>query len=196
MQVNISDIAPFLLPEKRHWESESDVARYVCECLEALGLDSWSFEWEKTIRRMGCCKYAPRVVLLSIYYVRKYLNLDQEQIRRTILHELAHVLAWRYNRSVGHNATWHAFCHALGIGDEKCHARVENFAPEGYAGRRVRYVLYHLQTGEIFGRYYRYPSRTAKRIRQVYIIGREKETLGQLGIRPVEDEDAQGGNAS
>lgn len=150
-----------------------------------LGLDTWRFEWEKTIRRMGCCKYAPRVILLSIHYVRKYLDLDQEQIRRTILHELAHALAWEYNRSAGHGGTWHAFCHALGIGDEKSCARVEDFAPEGHAGRRVRYVLYHLRTGEILGRYSRYPSRTAKRIRQVYIKGRKKETLGQLGIRAV-----------
>ncbi len=188
------DAAPFLLPEKRRWESEFDVARYACECMEALNLDTWRFEWEKTIRRMGCCKYAPRVVLLSIHYVRKYLDLDQEQIRRTILHELAHALAWRYNRSVGHNGTWHAFCHALGIGGEKSHARVEDFAPEGHARRRVRYVLYHLQTGEILGRYYRYPSRTAKRIRQVYIRGRKNETLGLLGIRPADAGETEGGN--
>lgn len=189
MPTRISGIAPFLLPAKQHWESEADVARYVYGCMGVLGLEGWRFEWEKTIRRMGCCKYAPRVILLSIYYVRKYLDLDQEQIRRTVLHELAHALAWGYNRSVGHDRTWHDFCHALGIGDEKSRARVEDFAPEGHASRRVRYVLYHLRTGEIFGRYSRYPSRTAKRIGQVYIKGRKKETLGQLGLRPAGTEE-------
>lgn len=189
MPLGISDVNPSMLPAKQHWESEADVARYVYKCMEALGLDTWHFEWEKTIRRMGCCKYAPRAVLLSIYYVRKYLALDQEQIRRTVLHELAHALAWDYNQTAGHDSTWHAFCLALGIGGEKSRSRVENFAPKEHPTQRVRYVMYHLETGEVFEGFARYPSRTAKHIGQVYIKGRKKETLGKLGIRALDGED-------
>lgn len=186
---------PLLLPPTPHWDRPEDVARYALACFDAVGLDGWHFAWDRAIRRLGCCRQRRKQISLSIYFVQKHLDGHQEQIRRTLLHETAHALAWEFNQTSGHDATWHAFCAKLGIADEKSRTACEDFAPEGRGSRRRRplYVLYHKETGRIYHYYTTTPRTAMRRIKSMYIRGEMEETLGKLGIHPYSPADAPKG---
>lgn len=183
MALRLPNLNATLLPPAGHWETPDDVAAYAGGCMRALGLEAWSFAWDRAIRRLGCCRPAAHRVSLSLYFVLAYLEKDQEMIRRTILHELAHALCWEHTRTVGHGRIWHTCCEMLGIGDARACTRCEDFAPPERRNPQPRYALCHTETGEVFHYFRRLPKRTAARISEVYIRGRKAATLGKLTIR-------------
>ena len=65
-----------------------ELEAYATLCLACLHLEDWHFGWDKTTRRLGCCKMQPRRISLSRYYAEAYATKDPEQLRRTLLHEL------------------------------------------------------------------------------------------------------------
>lgn len=171
------------LPPCPAWECHDDVAAYAEACLAFLHLEDWSFGWDRAIRRLGCCRCRERRITLSRHFVAAYLSKDGEQIRRTLLHEIAHALAWTHHRSHGHSAIWKRYCAALGIPNERATTRCEDFAPTNRKQRTPRFELCHKETGEVFRTYTRKPRTSARRLRHCYIPGRKSETLGQLIIR-------------
>ena len=88
-----------------------------CRLLTAYGLRDWSFAFNRSKRQMGCCRYDPKVIELSRYFVE--LNA-RDLIRDTLLHEIAHALV---GPGHGHDAVWKAMC--LGVG-----ARPERISDE------------------------------------------------------------------
>lgn len=157
------------------------VAEWAAGCFAALGLIGWSYGTDRAIRRLGCCRPEKKQISLSRHFVAHYLSRNPEQIRRTLLHELAHALAWERRRSRGHGRTWQHYCAALGIPDERATTCCEDFAP--LAKRPARYALVHDHTGEVFRTYATRPRRTAHQLRHCYIPGRKEETLGHLVLR-------------
>ncbi len=176
--------SPYSLPERQPWPHASAVAEYAMACLESVGLPQWNFTWDRAVKRMGCCRPARKNISLSAYFVEKYLGLDQEEICNTLLHEIAHALAWSHHRARGHDDVWKHYCNLLGLKNETATKKVEDFTP-AHRERRPRYMLCHAQTGEIFCYYKRLPRRTLGKLPHSYIPGRKEETLGQLVIRPV-----------
>ncbi len=176
---------PYTLPPHAPWPHASAVAEYALACLESVGLGHWSFGWDRAVKRMGCCYPARTRISLSAYYVEKYLQLDQEEIRNTILHEIAHALAWHHHRARAHGHVWRHYCNLLGLEDASVTKDVENFTPEHIKERPARWVLCHAQTGEVFRHYKVLPRRLLGKLHHCYIPGRMQETLGQLVIRPV-----------
>lgn len=75
----------------------------------------WKFEWDRAKKRYGCTHYGhPKRITLS----RPLTELrTQEQVERTIKHELAHVLA---GAKAGHGPVWRAHARALGIPAVRC----------------------------------------------------------------------------
>lgn len=183
MSKRMPDANPILLPVQQPWSGLEDVAAYAELCLNVTGLPHWHFAWDKTTRRMGCCKAARLRISLSIYFVQKFLQDNPEQVRRTLLHELAHALAWEFNHTTGHGETWHRFCAKLGIPDEMSRTAIGSFTPESKR-RQPRYVLCHRETGEIYHYYTTTPRSAMAQINDMYICGRKRETLGKLLIRP------------
>ncbi len=181
----MKDARPIPLPEKGDWQSEEDVAAYACLCLRAAGLHQWRFGWDRAARRLGCCKPQQQVISLSCHFLRHYLHRDQQLIQRTILHELAHALAWARHKAGGHGEMWRSYCAALGIPGEKARCHCEDFAPASIRTRRPRYALCNKETGELFYRYKAKPRLTPQRLATAYIPGRKKETLGKLCIIPL-----------
>lgn len=57
---------------------------------------------------MGCCIYCSRTLVLN----PNYLNRTHLEIRATIIHELAHALAWH---RAGHGPIWKLWGIALGL---------------------------------------------------------------------------------
>lgn len=170
------------LPPRPAGASPAEVEQYAATCLTHLHLHNWHFGWDKTTRRLGCCKMQQRRISLSRYYAEAYASKDPEQLWRTLLHELAHALAWQYHHSTGHGAIWKRYCAALGIPDERASTRnIEFDAPR----RAPRFILCHQETEEIYRTYTRRPSISAAALRNCYIPGRKNETLGKLTIKPL-----------
>lgn len=78
------------------------------ELMDRHGLNDWSFRWGRGKRTLGSCSEARKTITLSAYYVA--MN-DQEHVRNTILHEIAHALAGAGN---GHNGKWKTVCRRIG----------------------------------------------------------------------------------
>jgi predicted SprT family Zn-dependent metalloprotease len=82
--------------------------------------DGWQFQWSNGKRQLGCAQIRKRrdtrtgkieevkTIKLSRHLVA--LN-DEDEVRDTILHEIAHAIAGVEN---GHNAKWKAVCRKIG----------------------------------------------------------------------------------
>lgn len=175
------DLTPFL-PEFPVPATAESVAAYGAACLVAVGLVGWGFGWDCTVRRLGCCRYQVKRISLSEHFFRKFCVQEPALVRRTILHELAHALAYTQFGELRHGSCWRMFCAALGIGGEKASCRCEDFSPNA---RPYRYALCHSQTGAVYHRYKTRPRLSAERLLQTYIRGRKEETLGYLCIKPL-----------
>lgn len=78
------------------------------------GLVGWRFRFDHARRRFGSCRYGERAITLS-----RPLTLlnNQEQVRDTILHEIAHALT----PGDGHGAKWKAKCIEIGANPARCY---------------------------------------------------------------------------
>ena len=170
------------LPPALQWYNEEDVESYARLCMHVCGLLDWDFAWDRSVCRLGCCKMTRRIISLSRHFVAAYLERDQDLIRRTILHELAHAMAWVHNKERNHGAAWRAWCAALGIPGERASCNCEPFEPADHRRRQVRYVLCHAETGEIYRHYQRRPQISEQKLKRCYIPGQKASTLGKLRI--------------
>lgn len=175
------------IPKPTPWKSPGDIEKYAVACLQSVGLIEWSFAFDRAIRRLGCCKPAKFTITLSKHFVHKFLAENPELIRRTILHEVAHALAWQHKRISGHGSIWHQYCVLLGIPNERARCQCPDFAPESLRNRPDRYILCHCETGEIFHRYKNRPRISPLRLKHCYITGRKSDTLGYLSIVQLKD---------
>lgn len=174
-------LQPIILPQSHGWDTPAEVEAFACACMELCGLQGWSFAWDRAVRRLGCCKMRQRTLSLSRYFVEAYLQRDCGLIRNTILHELAHALAWERHNERGHGAAWHYWCAVLGIPDEKSVCKCEDFTPDRLR-RQPKYALCHCETREIFRYYSRMPKMSARKLKSCYIPGKKDHTLGKLCI--------------
>ena len=76
----------------------------------------WRFAFNKTRKTWGRCWYNVKVIFLSIYFI-KYN--DEEVVRKTILHEIAHALV---GKDKGHGAEWKRVCTEIG-GDPRAYTK-------------------------------------------------------------------------
>ena len=69
-------------------------------CKHALVSKGWSFQFDESVRRFGLCSYRTKTISLS----RTLVELNPiEQVRDTILHEVAHALA---GPTAKHGTVW------------------------------------------------------------------------------------------
>lgn len=170
-----------LLPQHGTWKSLQDVSEYARACIEVCGPPGWDIVWDRAVKRLGCCVFNKRVLSFSRFFVEAYLGKDQELIRRTVLHELAHALAWERYRERGHGPAWRRACCELGIADERSICKCDDFTPPGLQKKPI-YALCHADTGEVYRYYYRKPNYSDYRLRLNYIPGRRSNTLGKLRL--------------
>lgn len=80
------------------------------------GLGNWSFEFDRSTKRFGVCRYGRRIIGLSEPLVRAN---TVERCTETILHEIAHALA---GSGAGHGPVWKRQARALGIAGDRCYS--------------------------------------------------------------------------
>lgn len=78
------------------------------------GLSEWTFAFNRRKRALGLCKFGARIIELSIYLVDRN---EQEEVRETILHEIAHALVGPEH---GHDAVWQAKAIEIGAKPQRC----------------------------------------------------------------------------
>jgi predicted SprT family Zn-dependent metalloprotease len=79
------------------------------------GLDTdWRFEFMERRTALGLCRYGPKIISLSWIYAKE---ATEEEVRDTILHEIAHALA---GHSAGHGFLWRVKCIQIGANPERC----------------------------------------------------------------------------
>jgi predicted SprT family Zn-dependent metalloprotease len=91
-----------------------DAYRMATELLDRHGLEGWSVEFDGAKRRAGICRYGPRLIGLSAPLARLH---SREEVRDTVLHEIAHALVGARH---GHDAVWAAQARAIGGTAERC----------------------------------------------------------------------------
>lgn len=102
----------------------SDCIALAESLIKKHGLVGWSFQFDSARRRAGACDYSMRVISLSRLYC---LKVSADQVRDTILHEIAHALAGPKHN---HDAKWKSIARAIGCTAERCHS--VDFAPSKY----------------------------------------------------------------
>jgi len=87
------------------------------------GLDDWEVAYDSAKRRAGVCRYDVRTIGLSAPLTTLHTF---DEVRDTILHEIAHALAGPEH---GHDAYWRRLAMSIGSSGERCmstqSARVE-----------------------------------------------------------------------
>lgn len=83
------------------------------ELMKQHGLAGWKFRFDHARRRFGCCIAQQKIIGLS----RPLVLLNPiEQVRDTILHEIAHALTPGNH----HGEKWKAVCRKIGAKPERC----------------------------------------------------------------------------
>jgi len=86
------------------------------------GLIGWRFAFDHARRRFGCCNFTRKTISLSRPLT--LLNTEDE-VRDTILHEIAHALTPR----AGHGPAWRAMCVRIGAKPQRCYTEQQVIAP-------------------------------------------------------------------
>ena len=79
----------------------------------------WKFRWHNKKVALGTCSYNRKLIYLAEWYVK--LN-DKDEVMDTILHEIAHALAYHRHGSAGrgHGRIWKSVCREIGAKPERC----------------------------------------------------------------------------
>lgn len=75
----------------------------------------YSFKWDNAKRRFGLCNWKKKIISLS--QPLTLLN-SEEQVKNTILHEIAHALT-----ETGHNKRFYKMCSKLGTTPKRCYSK-------------------------------------------------------------------------
>lgn len=92
----------------------NEAQQLALQLMKAHGLHDWRFQFNRRKKTMGLCVYTRRTIELSIYYVERN---PIEEIRDTILHEIAHALVGHEH---GHDLVWQRKCIEIGARPERC----------------------------------------------------------------------------
>jgi predicted SprT family Zn-dependent metalloprotease len=113
--------APKIEPEHRAIKvnTTSDRAKeaekLALQLIAQHGLKDWKFAFNRRKQSMGLCVYSRKTIELSIHFVER--DNPWEEIRDTILHEIAHALV---GPSHGHDKVWKRKCVQIGARPKAC----------------------------------------------------------------------------
>lgn len=146
-------------------------------CARNIG---YRFEWMRGRKTLGQCFFGSKIIKLSSHYVK---DNDEELVKDTILHELAHAFNYHIYEGRGHGLSWRFCCGQIGARPIRCKSESDGLIVGGH-----KYVLRHIQTKEVFSKFHKWPSSTVRNIKSVYIRNRKRETYGMLEVVPVGQE--------
>jgi len=105
-----------------------EAAHLAQELMGQHGLPGWTFGFDHARRRFGRCDYRRKRITLSRPLT--WLN-EIDEVRDTILHEIAHALC----PDDGHGARWRATCRQIGARPIRCYTDEAVVSPPRAAAR-------------------------------------------------------------
>lgn len=101
-----------------------DVKSMAIQLMDKHGLlaDGWKFEWSRAKKQAGLCTFRRNRMTGEMFNKRIKLSshimqqMNEEFVRDTILHEIAHALTPGHN----HDYVWKAKCREIGAKPERC----------------------------------------------------------------------------
>ena len=93
----------------------TDIQAFAEAKLLEHNLTDWQFKFGKSKRALGVCKRSTKVIEFSKHWIEV---LEDDEIKDTILHEIAHALT---PEDKGHGNAWKAACRRIGARPERVH---------------------------------------------------------------------------
>ena len=90
-----------------------EVIELASRLFQKHGLISYSFGFDRAVRRAGLCNYTQKRITLSKHFVA---NSDLDAIEQVLLHEIAHALS---GQDAGHGRLWKQKASEIGYRHEK-----------------------------------------------------------------------------
>ncbi len=152
-----------------------NVEEFARKKLDEHGLQDWAFGWDRARRRLGVCRTQKKLITLSVFFVRA--NTDNTaEIHDTVLHEIAHALAWIRYADRTHGARWKAVCREIGA-VPRAAAKANSIRVTTY-----KYSLRLKTTGQIIACYHRKPA-MARHLKRIALKDKP-DTRGHLELIP------------
>ena len=104
--------------------TQSECRALWVEISAELNLVGWTFEFDSSKRRFGCCYHHRRVISMSRPLVE--LN-DAKRVGQTIRHEIAHALV---GPGHGHDHVWRAMSLKCGDDGQRCYNEEDTETPD------------------------------------------------------------------
>lgn len=97
----------------------TDVTALAADLMAEHGIteQGWTFAFDSAASRMGVCRYRDKRIAVSRLYAAE---ASHEDVRDTLLHEIAHVLA---GARAKHGVLWKAHASRIGATPKACAAR-------------------------------------------------------------------------
>jgi predicted SprT family Zn-dependent metalloprotease len=105
---------PIAVVGRNHHELQA-ITQWAKAVLAHHQLGQWSFQFDHATKRAGCCHYTAHLISLSTEFAKR---APDEEVRDTILHEIAHALVGKAHH---HDAVWRAKALAIGCSGRRCH---------------------------------------------------------------------------
>jgi predicted SprT family Zn-dependent metalloprotease len=105
-----------------------EAAHLARELMKSHGLCDWTFAFDHARRRFGRCDYTHRRITLS--KTLTFLN-PIEEVRDTVLHEIAHALT----PGAKHGPHWRATCRTIGARPMRCYTDQRVISPPRHPAR-------------------------------------------------------------
>lgn len=114
-----------------------EIGNFARQLMAEYGLNDYTFCYNKRKRHLGVCFYPyvskftewsrPGRIELSVYLVD---NNGDQQVMDTLLHEIAHAIAYKRYGERGHGELWKKVCREIGCNPERCCADPDLNMPE------------------------------------------------------------------
>lgn len=97
-----------LVPTTTQGDTVNGYARLARTLMNQHGLTGWKIEWSRSKKTHGLCRYATKTLVFS---QAAFSIIGEDEVRNTILHEIAHALA---GGLAGHGPTWQRIHREIG----------------------------------------------------------------------------------
>lgn len=144
--------------------------------LVAKHIPEYSFKWNRRKKTYGLCSYRTKTIQLSTFLTK---SCPEEQVRDTILHEIAHAIA---GYEAGHGPKWKAVARQIGAAPK---ARGPALTKEVVEEMCPTWVMFDPTRNVVVKHYFRKPGkRTFANLHNWFVRGRREETIGKLQLIP------------
>jgi len=122
---------------------------------------------------LGVCKFGKKEIHISKHFFGSPIEIMKDTLR----HEIAHALAWKYDKNMSHDTVWKKWAVKLGANPKSC---TKAGVPDT---SKASYALRHKDTKEVYQYFYKKPAqRRFATVKYTHIRGKKAHTFGKLEI--------------